>query len=209
MQSTIIPPASESNSPVGLPAIGPASDSQADIENRLDRLESQLRDLGERTASTNDLNLLVFSGERDKLLAAFVMANGAAACGMQVKLFFTFWASAALRKGGRQHGKKTLVERAFGWLLPGSLHKTKLSKLHMGGIGSRLMANEMKKKNVSDLGQLVATAAELGVSISVCEMSMRLMGIRREELIDYPGLTFCGVTKFVDDASRSNTTLFI
>lgn len=183
--------------------------SPADMLARIESLEAQLGRVEAKTADANGLNLLVFSGSRDKLLAAFVMATGAAACGLDVKMFFTFWATAALRTGGPQFGKKSLVERAFGWMLPGSLNGTKLSQMDMGGVGRRLMAAEMRKKKVADLDELIATAADLGVAIQVCEMSMRLMGIRREELRDYPDLTFCGVASFVDDASKSNTTLFI
>ena len=155
------------------------------------------------------MNLLVFESHRDRLLAAFVMATGAAACGMQVSMFFTFWGTAALRKGGRQFGRKTLVERAFGWMLPACPRKTKLSHLDMCGLGRLLMSREMKKKNIADLNDLIETAGELGVVIRVCEMSMQLMGIRREELIDYPSLEYCGVAKFVDEAASANTTLFI
>ena len=188
--------------------LDPPAGELAAVLERLDRLEGRVAAAGRRAADTNALNLLVFSGSRDKLLAAFVMGTGAAACGMSVKMFFTFWATPALRRGG-QVGRKSAVERAFGWMLPGSFRKTPLSQMDMGGLGRAMLAREMRRKNVADLDELVATASELGVEISVCEMSMRLMGITREELIDYPGLSFCGVAKFVDDASRANTTLFI
>ena len=151
----------------------------------------------------------MFEAHRDRLLAAFVMATGAAACGMEVNMFFTFWATSALKQGGPQLGKKSLVERAFGWMLPSSSQGTKLSQMDMCGIGRVLMDREMKKKNIADLDVLIKTAADLGVKISVCEMSMQLMGIRREELIDYPGIEFCGVAKFVEEAATANTTLFI
>lgn len=181
----------------------------AAILARIKAIDDRVSDLESRTADTNALNLLVFDGSRDKLLAAFVMATGAAACGLNVSMFFTFWATPALRKGGAQAGKKSLVERMFGWMLPGSLSSTKLSRMDMGGLGRRMMTAEMRKKQVADLDELIRQAASLGVRIQVCEMSMRLMGIRREELRDYPNLSFCGVATFVDEASRSNTTLFI
>jgi peroxiredoxin family protein len=104
---------------------------------------------------------------------------------------------------------KTFVEWAFGWMLPASLRKTKLSQFEMAGLGRFLLEQEMKRKNICDLPQLVDTAAELGVHISVCEMSMNLMGIRREELMEYPGLEYCGVAKFTENAATANTTLFI
>ncbi|MBB3210476.1 peroxiredoxin family protein [Rhodopirellula rubra] len=179
------------------------------LEDRIERLEQALRQCQATQADSNKLNLLVFSGYRDRLLASFVMATGAAACGMEVTMFFTFWGTAALRKGGPQLGKKSLVERAFGMMLPNSFKRTKLSQMDMGGMGRLLMDKEMKKKNIANLDDLIATAAELGVSIRVCEMSMNLMGIRPEELIDYPGLEFCGVASFVDDCSSANTTLSV
>ncbi|MCA9166695.1 MAG: DsrE/DsrF/DrsH-like family protein [Planctomycetales bacterium] len=175
-----------------------------EMESRVDRLEQLIK----KQPDQNRLNLLVFDSSRDKLLAALVMANGAAACGMEVTIFCSFWATAALRKGG-QVGRKSLIEWAFGWMLPANLNSTKLSRMEMGGVGRLLMKREMKKKQIADLDQLIATAADLGVTIRVCEMSMQLMGIQREELIDYPGIGFCGVASFMEDASMANTTLFI
>ncbi len=180
-----------------------------ELESRLEQMETLVRQMAADQSDTNQLNLLVFDGSRDRMLAAFVMAPGAAACGMEVRMFFTFWATASLRKGGPQVGKKSLVERAFGSMLPGSARKTRLSQMDMCGMGRFLMDREMKKKNVADLDELIETAAELGIKIQVCEMSMKLMGIRREELIEYPDLDYCGVANFVDQASSANTTLFI
>ena len=178
------------------------------IESLTRRIEA-LEKAAANAPDANAINLLVFEGSRDRLLAAFVMATGAAACGFRVQMFFTFWGTAALKKTGPQFGKKTLVERAFGWMLPCGVRSTKLSHMYMFGIGRALMNREMKKKNVADLDELISTAADLGVKISVCEMSMKLMGIRREELIDYPDLSYCGVATFADLAGRANTTMFI
>lgn len=175
------------------------------IEERLSAIESQL----ERIPNPDSLNLLVFSGERDRLLAAFVMATGAAACGQEVTLFFTFWATAALRKPQKVSTKKSLVERAFGWMLPRGLNRTRLSQMDFGGMGRAMMSREMRQKNIADLDQLISTAADLGVRIRVCEMSMKLMGIQPCELIDYPALEFCGIASFADSCSQSNTTFMI
>jgi len=185
-------------------------DTQAidSIESMLERIRG-LESRQTPQVDPNALNLLVFDGHRDRLLAAFVMATGAAACGMKVVMFFTFWATAALRKGGSQFGPKSWVERAFGWMLPRSMRHTRLSQMDMCGLGRILMQREMCKKKIADLSELIETASALGVEIRVCEMSMDLMGIRREELIDYPGLEMCGVARFVDESSRANTTLFI
>lgn len=178
----------------------------SDLEQRIAALESQA---ARGHADPNRLNLLVFESHRDRLLAAFVIATGAAACGMEVTMFFTFWGTSALRKSGHTAHDKSFVERAFGWMLPKSARHTPLSRMDMLGLGRRLMSREMKKKNIADLDQLIQTAAELGVTLRVCEMSMQLMGIRREELIDYPGLELCGIATFTDEVASSNSTLFI
>lgn len=179
------------------------SDLISSIHQRLDAIENRLHE----AADTNKINMLVMDNSQDRLLAAFMVATSAASCGMEVSMFFSFWATAALRKNRKQVGSKSLVERAFGWMLPSGLRATKLSQLHMFGLGKLLLQSEMKQKNIADLERLLQTAGELGVQISVCEMSMRLMGITREELIAYPGLTYCGATTFVDASTRSNTTL--
>lgn len=155
------------------------------------------------------ISLVVFSGELDKLLAGFVIATGAAACGMKASMFFTFWGTAALKKAGRQARGKSWIEWLFGWMLPAGLHKRRLSHLDMAGLGRRLMAREMRQKNIPDLPALIDLAAQSGVEIFICEMSMHLMGIRPEELIDYPNLKYCGVAGFLQAASTSNATLFI
>lgn len=180
-----------------------------DIIATLERRIGELEKKSENTADSNSLNLAIFSGELDKLLAAFVIATGAAACGMRVSMFFTFWGVSALKKAGPQAKGKSLVERMFGWMLPGGFGKRKLSKLDMLGIGRRMMASEMTKKNVASLPELIEIAGELDIEINICEMSMSLMGIQPEELIAYPKIEYCGVARFVDQASSSNTTLFI
>ena len=175
------------------------------VTSRLDALEKRQQ----RCPDANALSVVVFSGDLDKLLAAFVIATGAAACGMRVSMFFTFWGTAALKKTGPQSRGKTLVERMFGWMLPGGFHKRKLCKMDMGGIGRLLMAREMKRKGTPDLPSLIEIARETDIDICVCEMSMSLMGIRKDELIDYPDMEFCGVASFVETASKAGTTLFI
>lgn len=182
----------------------------AALRERLDALERQVAEQADsRQSDAEGLSLLVFSGELDRLMAAFTLASGAAACGMRVTMFFTFWGAAGLKKDGAQAGGKTLVERMLGWLLPGGLHRRRLSRLDMAGVGRSLMSREMRLKQIPDLSALIAMAAESGVEIHVCDMSMHLLGIRAEELIDYPGIRACGVAHFVDLAARSRTTLFI
>jgi peroxiredoxin family protein len=189
-------------------APGMINNDLATIEE-LTRRVNTLELRSEETADPNALNMVVFSGELDKLLAAFVIATGAAACDMKVSMFFTFWGTAALKKAGPQGHGKSVVERMFGWMLPGGFRRRKLSKLDMVGLGRRMMTREMEKKGVADLPELIDIARETGVQVRVCEMSMSLMGIRREELIDYPDMNLAGVAHFLKHASAANTTLFI
>ena len=176
-----------------------------DWAQRLVRLEQRVAAGGDPDA----LSMVVFSGELDRLLAAFVIATGAGACNMRVSMFFTFWGAAALKKAGPQAAGKALVERLFGWLLPGGLRRRRLSRLELGGLGRRMMVREMKRKRVPDLPTLMEVAQAMGVEQYVCEMSMNLMGIRPEELVPYSGRKFCGVARFLNVASAAGTTLFI
>ena len=181
------------------------TDTLQSFSERLRELEQKV----EEGVDPNTLSMVVFSSELDRLLAAFVIATGAGACGMSVSMFFTFWGTAALKKTGRQGSGKTLTERMFGWMLPGGFHNRKLSKMNLAGLGRRMMAREMRKKGTPDLPSLIELAQECEVHINVCEMSMSLMGIKQEELIDYPRLTLCGVASFLEQSSKAGTTLFI
>lgn len=157
----------------------------------------------------NKISIIVFSGDLDKLLAAFVLATGSASMGMQVRLFFTFWGTAALRDARKRAEGKDLMSRMFGFMLPKGAGKVKLSKMHMAGMGTSLMKTLMKRKRVASLEEMLALAGQMGVEICVCEMSMGLMGFKREELIDYPHMTQCGVATFLAEASTSRVQLFI
>jgi peroxiredoxin family protein len=194
----------------------PLPESFHQLSERLEQLERQFEGQSKpvpgsttEQEASNRLNLLVFSGELDRLLAAFVLATGAAACGMKVTMFFSFWATAALKKAGPQASNKSLVERMFGWMLPGGYGRRKLSHLDMLGAGRWMMCREMARKNIASLPELISVAEELGVEISICDMSMSLMGIRDEELIDYRNRSRCGAARFLELASESRTTLFI
>ena len=157
----------------------------------------------------NKLSMVVFSGDMDKLFAAFSIALGAAAAGMEVTMFFTFWGIASLRDPKKKVEGKNFMSKMFGFMLPKGKSKLKLSKMNMQGIGTAMMKSLMKKKNVASLDEMLNLAAELGVKINVCEMSMDLMGFKREEMIDYPNLTFCGVATVMDEAQESNVQFFI
>lgn len=176
--------------------------------------ESQLQDLQKRLSkmekgTKDQLSMVVFSGDLDKILAAMIISTGAAAYDMKVKLFFTFWATAALRDPSKNVKGKTFMGKMFGMMLPKGMNKIKLSKMNMMGMGSSMIKGLMKKKNVASLPQLFKAAGELGVEINICEMSMDLMGFKRDEMIDYPSMKVCGVATFLADASESKVQLFI
>ncbi|MBF0223977.1 MAG: DsrE/DsrF/DrsH-like family protein [Desulfobacterales bacterium] len=177
--------------------------------------EQQIEDIKKQLAAIkgaspqNKLSMVVFSGDLDKLLASFIIATGAVAMGMDVVMFFTFWATPALRNPKKTTGEKDIMGKMFGAMLPKGSGKVKLSKMNMGGMGTKMMKSLMKKKNVASLEQMIDMAAELGVKIYVCEMSMNLMGFKREEMIDYPDISYCGVAKFLEDALGSKIQLFI
>ena len=157
--------------------------------------------------TTDGLSVMVFSGDLDKVLAAFIIANGAAAMDIPVTMFFTFWGLNVLRREEPVNVKKDLVSAMFGRMMPRGASRLKLSKMNMLGLGTQMMKNVMKKKNVYSLPQLIKSAQEAGVRLVACTMSMDVMGITKEELID--GVDFGGVATFLDSASRSRTTLFI
>jgi peroxiredoxin family protein len=155
------------------------------------------------------LTMVVFSGDLDKVLAAFILANGAAAMDLPVSMFFTFWGLNVLRREGPVNlsQPKTFMEKMFGWMMPKGPGKLKLSKMNMGGLGTILMKKEMAKKNVYDLPELIRSAQDQGVKFIACTMSMDVMGIKKEELI--PGVSYGGVGTCIDSADRSRMTLFI
>jgi peroxiredoxin family protein len=154
-------------------------------------------------------SLVVFSGDLDKAIAAFVIATGAVAMGMDAVMFFTFWGTPMLRDKAKSAGGKDIMSKMFGAMLPTGTSQTKLSKMNMGGMGTTMMKSLMKKKNVASLEQFLEMSEELGVRIFVCEMTMDLMGIKREEMIDYKHLEFCGVARFLEEAASSKVQLFI
>ena len=179
-----------------------------EIEQQIDELKTQMESLS-KTMAEDKISMIVFSGDLDKVLAAFVIATGAVAMGMDVVMFFTFWGTPILRDKGKKVDGKDIMGKMFGTMLPKGTGQVKLSKMNMGGMGTAMMKSLMKKKNVASLEQMLEMAAELGVRIFVCEMSMDLMGFKKEEMIDYPDLTYCGVAKFLEEAHNSKVQLFI
>ena len=160
-----------------------------------------------RQLPTPHKTLVVFSDAFDKAMAAFIIANGAAAMGSDVTMFFTFWGLNLLRRPQAVPVRKTLIERMFGWMMPRGADKTTLSKMNMAGMGTAMIKGIMKKKNVLSLPELIAAAQQSGVRLVACTMTMDLMGIKREELID--GVEEGGVAMYLDEAGSANVNLFI
>jgi peroxiredoxin family protein len=182
--------------------------NKEEIERQFAEIKAQLASLS-GAAPENKLSMIVFSGDLDKVLASFIIATGAVAMGMDVVMFFTFWGTPILRDKNKNVGGKDFMGKMFGTMLPKGTGDVKLSKMNMGGMGTAMMKSLMKKKNVSSLEEMLELSAELGVKIVVCEMSMDLMGFKREEMINYPDLTYGGVAKFLEEAMSSRIQLFI
>ena len=169
-----------------------------ELEKRLDQLQKKLPE--------DRLTMVVFSGELDRVLAALIIATGAAAMGQKVSMFFTFWGLNALRKDKRLGGKP-LAQKLMTLLAPSGPGDLPLSRMHFFGAGAAMLRHLMKQKNVSSLEELFQLARELGVRMVACEMSRDVMGIDPQELV--PELEFGGVATFLGDALRSRATLFI
>ena len=182
--------------------------SLENIEKQLAELKTRIEVL-DKKATDPKVSMIVFSGDLDKVLASFVIGTGAVAMGMEVVMFFTFWGTPVLRDKGKSVGGKDTMGKMFGTMLPKGTGDVKLSKMNMGGMGTTMMKSLMKKKNVASLEQMLEMAEELEVKLYICEMSMDLMGFKREEMIDYKGLEFCGVAKFLEEAHNSRIQLFI
>ena len=150
---------------------------------------------------------ILFSDDLDKTLATFVLANGAAATGKKVSIFFTFWGLNAIKKTHKPAVKKDIFGRMFSWMLPSDSTRLALSKMHMMGIGSRLMRYLMKRKGVDSLESLRQQAIDNGVEFIACQMSMDVMGVSREELLD--NVTVGGVASYMERAEQACVNLFI
>ncbi len=165
------------------------------------------KDMEQKVRQGNEKTLVVFSGELDKAIAAFIIANGAAAMGNKVTMFFTFWGLNILRRHEVADVRKSLLDHMFGFMMPRGTKRLGLSKMNMGGMGPRLIRHVMKSKNVETLEDLIDKAKEQGVRLVACSMSMDVMGFKQEEFID--GVEIGGVAYFLDSADRSNVSMFI
>ncbi len=155
----------------------------------------------------NDKTMVIFSNDLDKTIASFIIANGAAAMGRKVTMFFTFWGLNILRKSEKVKTSKNMIEKMFAIMMPRGSGKLKLSKMHMLGMGGKMIRGIMKKKNVESLEQLIKQAKDHGVRLVACNMSMDIMGIKREELMDE--VEIGGVASFLGSAEESDMSLFI
>jgi peroxiredoxin family protein len=182
------------------------------LDTRLNVLEEQIKTLlsqveGQKEPShSNRLTLVAFSSDMDKLLAAFIIATGAAAVGMEVSIFFTFWGLTALRKKTTYQGKPAL-KKIIGAMLPSGPNSVGTSNMNMCGMGPSFFKTLMKKDNIASLPELIDLAQELDVELTACQMSMGLMGIERTELLD--GIEYGGVAAYLEKAANSKITLFV
>lgn len=154
--------------------------------------------------------IIVFSGDYDKLMAAFIIANGAAAMDDEVTMFFTFWGLAALRKpvgAVAKSGEKSGLQKAFSAMLPKHAEKLGLSRFNFAGAGRTMMKKVMKSENVMTVAELMETAREQGIKMIACTMSMDVLGIGKDELID--GIEYAGVATYLGEADEANVNLFI
>lgn len=151
--------------------------------------------------------LIMFSDDLDKALATFVLANGAAATGQKVSIFFTFWGLNVIKKVAKPKVKKDIFGRMFGMMLPSSSRKLHLSKMSMLGIGDKMMRYIMKQKGIDSLESLRQQALDSGVEFIACQMSMDVMGVKREELLD--DVTVGGVATYMERAENANVNLFV
>lgn len=175
------------------------------IRKQIDQTLGQIQNTSS-SAISNRATIVAFSGDMDKLMAAFIIATGAATMGMEVSVYCTFWALAALKKKTRLKGKP-ISEKLIAIMLPSGPAHLGTSEMNMMGIGPAFFGYVMKKKNIQSLPDLIGLARETGVRIIACQMAMDVMGILKEELID--DLDYGGVTTYMADACDSKVTLFI
>ncbi|MGB5161424.1 MAG: DsrE/DsrF/DrsH-like family protein [Thermoanaerobaculia bacterium] len=176
-----------------------------ELMERLAAVEQRVESL-EESQPDDMVALIVFSGDLDRVLAAFVIATGAAALGQEVSMFFTFWGLGVLKKESNLAGKG-LFEKMMSIMSPSNSTQLPVSKMNYFGVGAKMLRQMMKDNNVSSLEEMIDMAREMGVKMLACEMSKDVMGIQDEELMD--GLEPAGVAAFLGESLRSRTNLFI
>ncbi len=158
-------------------------------------------------AIASSLNIFLFSNDLDRVLAALNLATTSAAMGAPSRIFFAFWGAAILRRA-QPRRTRSAFERLIGWMVPRDLSRLRMSRLHFGGAGTAMLKRRMRAQNLTSCDELLAMARELGVEFRVCEMSLSLLGMTPDDLIEYPDLLPCGAATFLDMADRGQT-LFI
>lgn len=151
--------------------------------------------------------IILFSGDYDKAMAAFIIASGAAAYDHEVTIFSTFWGLNAFRKDKHVNVKKGFLEKMFAKMMPRGADKMGLSKMNFAGMGPKMIKHVVKKHNAMPLPDLIDMSKELGVKLVACTMTMDLLGLQKEELID--GIEYAGVAAYLADAEDGNVNLFI
>lgn len=151
--------------------------------------------------------IILFSGDYDKAMAAYIIANGAAAYDHEVTIFHTFWGLNALRKEENIQVEKTFMEKMFSKMMPKGADKLGLSKMHFAGFGPKLIKDVMKKHNAMTLPQLIEMAQEQDIKLVACTMTMDLLGLKQEELLN--NIEYAGVAAYLADAEEGNVNLFI
>jgi len=178
----------------------------------LESLKKEINDLKDKVQKVpenkDQLAIIVFSGDMDKVMASLIIATGAAAMGTEVTLFFTFWGTSVLKKDAPQKKEKLLLQKMFGWMMPKGPKKLPLSKMNFCGAGPKMMNVLMKKYNTASISELIEVAEESEIQFYICQMSMDLMGIKKEEIQPIKNLSYCGVAKFLE-ISDGGKTLFI
>lgn len=162
---------------------------------------------GAQPLASDKTAIILFSNDLDKALAALIIACGMAAAGQKVSIFFTFWGLSVLRKNPAPSVKKSMLSAMFGWMLPKGARKLALSKMHMAGMGTKMMKYMMQQQNVPSLEKLMLQAKELGVTFIACEMAMNVMGFQREELVEVDDVA--GIASFAELPKQNGSTLFI
>jgi peroxiredoxin family protein len=177
-----------------------------EVERQLGSIKQELADLRERTPD-NRLTMVVFSGDLDKIMASLIIGTGAIAMGLEVSMFFTFWGLSALKKRSAKRHQRDLLERMFAAMTPTGTQAMGVSKLNFGGMGAIMLRKMMKNKEITSVEELMDLARESGVRMIACTLSMDVLGITSEDLID--GLELGGVGAYLGDAAKSRVTLFI
>lgn len=185
-------------------AISIPESNQIDLATRISDLESQLAEIKPRVPD-NKVSIVLLSGDFDKAMAAFFMANGAAAMGMEVSMFFTFWGCTVIKKGRRLKGKK-FIHKMINLMLPGSSKDLGPSKMAFGGLGRKVF-NHVMKGNMSSLEEQIELAVELGITFQVCSPSLAIMGFDADEWV--VPVDICGVAAMYDTALNARTSYFI